>query len=95
MVLCGRALLACGINAGYPRTFEGERDLCRLEPHIIGYEGDLYNKELVVSFDERLRGPLRFESLEALKQGIAANVAWTSKHVKERSSDKLGFPLEV
>lgn len=81
------------INAGYPPTFAGERRLCRLEPHIIDFEGDLYGSQLAVSFGPRLRGPVKFESLDALIEAVKGNIAWTRAHLTRLPADELGFPL--
>ena len=84
--------LPAAINAGYPPTFEGDRNLCKLEPHIIGFSGDLYGKELTVSFAEHIRGPKKFESIEALKQTVRNNIEWTRATLEPKPADELGYP---
>ncbi len=44
-----------------------------VEVHLLGYSGDLYDRELEVVFLVRLRDEQRFDGLEALKAGIAAD----------------------
>ncbi len=46
-----------------------------LEVHIPGFSGDLYGQTLVFEFSGRIRGEQKFASLDALKQGIAADLA--------------------
>jgi riboflavin kinase/FMN adenylyltransferase len=54
-------------------AFDG-RDT-RLEVHLLDFHGDLYGRHLRVALVERLRAPLPFESLDALKAQIAADCA--------------------
>lgn len=42
----------------------------RLETHIIGYEGDLYDRELTICLEEKLRDEQKFESLDALREQL-------------------------
>ena len=44
------------------------------ETHIIGYDGDLYGREIKVSFYKKIRDEKKFESLDELKQTITANI---------------------
>jgi riboflavin kinase/FMN adenylyltransferase len=53
------------VNVGVRPTFESGRGLL-VEAHLIGFEGDLYGKQLRIAFLERMRGEKRFESVEAL-----------------------------
>jgi riboflavin kinase/FMN adenylyltransferase len=56
-------------NLGVRPTVDGENRA--LEVHLFGFEGDLYGEVLEVEFVRHLRGEIRFESLEALKEAIA------------------------
>jgi riboflavin kinase/FMN adenylyltransferase len=60
-------------NLGTNPTFGGVGR--RLETHILGFSGDLYGKSIVVSFAERLRGEVRFASVDALVEQIQADTA--------------------
>jgi riboflavin kinase / FMN adenylyltransferase len=53
------------INVGIRPMFETGRGLL-IEPHLIGFDGDLYGRSLRVAFIERLRGERRFPSVEDL-----------------------------
>ena len=55
-------------NIGVCPTFDG--DEIRLETHIIGFEGDLYGKELRVYLLGYLREERRFNSVDELKMQI-------------------------
>jgi riboflavin kinase/FMN adenylyltransferase len=53
------------VNVGVRPTFDSGRGLL-VEAHLIGFEGDLYGKQLRIAFLDRLRGEKRFDSVEAL-----------------------------
>lgn len=61
-------IYGCVSNLGVCPTFEGEE--MRLEAHIIGYEGDLYDREIRVYLLGFIREERRFNSLEELKMQI-------------------------
>ncbi len=65
-------------NVGEKPTFEGQR--LTVETHLPGFEGDLYGARLEVRFLHRLRGEVRFASVEELRvqiaQDVAAGEAW-------------------
>jgi riboflavin kinase/FMN adenylyltransferase len=65
-------LLPAVTNVGRRPTFAGET--LRAEAHAIGWSGDLYGRRVEVSFAARLRAERRFESAEALRRQIAADV---------------------
>lgn len=52
------------ISAGYRPTVAGEDYL--IEAYLIDYEGDLYGKNVSLSFLRSMRGEMKFESLEEL-----------------------------
>lgn len=56
-------------NVGYRPTVSGQS--LRFEVHLFGFAGDLYGQELTVEFLTKLRGEMKFESLEALKAQLA------------------------
>ncbi|MDO4571858.1 MAG: bifunctional riboflavin kinase/FAD synthetase [Clostridia bacterium] len=60
-------------NVGKNPTVGGGR--LSIETHLIGFDGELYGRELRVSFLARLRGETRFPSEEALRRQIALDVA--------------------
>ena len=61
-------------NLGVRPTVEGEGARKMLEVHLLDYEGDLYGRDVVVRFLERVRQELKFDSLEALKMQISRDV---------------------
>lgn len=69
------------INVGVRPTFQSTLGLL-VEPYLIDFDGDLYGQELKVAFAERLRGEEKFDSVDALKEQMAADV--------ERTRELLG-----
>jgi riboflavin kinase/FMN adenylyltransferase len=61
-------------NVGYRPTFRDGRDLVA-EAHVIDFSGDLYGLEVDLTFEGRVRGEERFESVDALREQIARDVA--------------------
>jgi riboflavin kinase / FMN adenylyltransferase len=75
-----RAAVSIGTNPHYGGT---ER---RIEPYLLGFDGDLYGKRLVVELWERLRDEAVFESEAALVEQIALDVEAT-EHSRRPSRD--------
>ncbi len=46
-----------------------------LEVHIIGFEGDIYGKDITVQFVRRLRGEQSFDNVNALRFQIEVDIA--------------------
>ena len=61
------------MNIGHRPTFDaGETSL---EVHLLDFSGDLYGKELSVSFIERIREERRFDTPKALTAQMQKDVA--------------------
>ena len=41
-----------------------------LEANLIGFSGNLYGKELAIWLEDHIRGELRFESVQALRDRV-------------------------
>jgi riboflavin kinase / FMN adenylyltransferase len=54
------------LNIGVNPTIEGNDGKRTIEAHIIGFESDLYGREVTVRFHCRLRDEMKFDSVEAL-----------------------------
>jgi riboflavin kinase/FMN adenylyltransferase len=79
----GRAWPAAA-NVGPNPTFgEDER---KIEVHLIGFEGDLYGRELTVEFLEFLRPVRPFPNVNDLVAQLQADVARAAAVASERSS---------
>lgn len=59
-------------NVGTRPTLKGQRSL--LEVHLLDFNQAIYGRYLEVEFVKKLRDEVRFESVELLKQQIAADV---------------------
>jgi len=71
-VLVDSSLHDGALNLGFRPTFGG--NTLTVEAFLFGFEGDLYDRLLTVSFVQRLRGEKRFASMPALQQQIARDV---------------------
>jgi riboflavin kinase/FMN adenylyltransferase len=60
------------INIGYCPTFGNEE--ITAEVHILDFHGDIYGKEMEVSFIDRIRDELTFESPEKLREQIQHDI---------------------
>ena len=60
-------------NVGEKPTFEGRR--LTVETHLPDFEGDLYGARLHLRFRHRIRGEVRFASVDELRVQIARDVA--------------------
>jgi riboflavin kinase/FMN adenylyltransferase len=72
---------AAAINIGPNPTF-GEHAR-KVEVHLIGFQGDLYGRELAVDFIERLRDTRPFPGRDALVAQLHADVEAASRIAKE------------
>lgn len=68
-VRVGKDEYAACINIGVAPTFE--RQESRVEAHLLDFDGDLYGREVDVSFLERIREEKRFSGVEELKAQIS------------------------
>lgn len=68
------------LNIGPNPTF-GE-DQVKVEAHLIGFSGDLYNCELMIELIAFLRGVVKFPNIEALRAQLQIDIAEaTQRHV--------------
>ena len=59
-------------------------DTVSVETYLLGFDGDLYGQTVRLDFYKRLRGEVKFPSLEALRQEILRNVAETESYFAEK-----------
>jgi riboflavin kinase/FMN adenylyltransferase len=69
----GREEWPAAVNVGVRPTFLTGRGLL-VEAYLMDFEGDLYDRELRLSFLERLRGEQRFDGAEALVEQMHRDV---------------------
>ena len=70
-------------NVGIAPTFD-RRDI-RIEAYLLSFEGDLYNKVVDVTFEERLRPEKRFSGIGELKEQITRDVEGARNFLGERA----------
>ncbi|MCX6905284.1 MAG: bifunctional riboflavin kinase/FAD synthetase [Verrucomicrobia bacterium] len=63
------------LNIGHRPTLQQPTPQLRVEAHLLDFEGDLYGRELEITFVDKLREERKFPSLEGLRQQIAQDVA--------------------
>ena len=71
----GDSAWPAAINVGAPPTFSGPDELF-LEANLIGFEGDLYGREMAVVFVEWLRASRPFSSTDELERVVLGNIDW-------------------
>lgn len=65
------------ISFGRRPTFEPHTALPLLEAYVLDFDGDLYGADVEVSFVERLRGDIRFDTVDALLAQMERDVTAT------------------
>ena len=66
------------VSIGVRPTFVTGRGVL-VEAYLIGFDGDLYGRELRLAFLTRLRGEKRFDSVEALVEQMDEDVSETAR----------------
>jgi riboflavin kinase/FMN adenylyltransferase len=56
----------CAISLGRRPTFYDAQEYSLLEAYLLDFEGDLYGQSVAVQFVDRLRGEIRFDSVDDL-----------------------------
>lgn len=69
--------LPAAVNVGTRPTFESSDMLSHVEAYILDFSGDLYGQEIKLEFIERLRGEIKYQSVEELLNQIYADIAQT------------------
>ncbi len=63
------------LNIGWRPTLQSASPQLRVEAHLLDFTGDLYGKEIELTFTGKVRDERKFPSLEALREQIVADVA--------------------
>lgn len=71
----GKELLAAAISIGTNPTFAGDER--RVETYVLDFDGDLYGEHVGLSFTQRLRDTVRFDTVDALVDQMHLDVART------------------
>ena len=68
----GGAPLPAAVNVGVSPQFAGGE--ARVEAHLLDFDGDLYGREVAVSFEHRLRGEQTFPGIDELVAQIRQDI---------------------
>ncbi len=69
------------ISLGRRPTFYEDAEHSLLEAHLLDFDGDLYGQPAAVRFVKRLRGELRFDSVDALVEQMGKDVEATRRMI--------------
>jgi len=58
------------LNIGFRPTVNHKNNIQNIEVHIIGFQGDLYNKNIKINFYKKIREEQKFDSLENLQKQL-------------------------
>lgn len=72
------------VNIGFRPTVDSEMNRLSVEAHLIGFEGDLYDQSITISFIERIRDERKMSSIEELKKQLSMDCK-TSLQIIEKA----------
>lgn len=75
-------------NIGVRPTIKGDSEK-RSETNIVGFDGDLYGKDIEVFLVEKLRGEMVFDSLEDLSARISADREKATEIIKKEFQNEF------
>lgn len=67
------------VNVGVAKSFA--QATAPIEAHLLGFEGDLYGKDVEVAFVEWLRAPRVFETKDELISTVMGNIDWVRQNL--------------
>ncbi len=79
-VKCNGKLYKGMTNIGFNETV-GENNSLTVETHILGFDGDLYNKEIEILFLKKVRDDKKFESLDDLKNQLSQDALLINAYI--------------
>lgn len=72
------------VNIGFRPTVDSEMNRLSVEAHLIGFEVDLYDQSITISFIERIRDERKMSSIEELKKQLSLDCK-TSLQIIEKA----------
>jgi riboflavin kinase / FMN adenylyltransferase len=75
------------VNLGNRPTFDGQS--VSLEAHLIDFDGDLYDRTVIIEFERRIRGERRFEGPQALVDQIQRDCSDARTFLSKQESTLL------
>jgi riboflavin kinase/FMN adenylyltransferase len=74
-------------NVGYRPTFGGDAEVT-VESHIVDFDREIYGENISVRFLHRLRGEMKFESIESLRRQVDRDYRRTVKYFDMRGAGR-------
>lgn len=74
LMLVDGSVWPAAVNVGLPPTFAERAASAHLEANLIGFEGDIYGREVALAFTRRLRPSRVFDSLDELIATVEGNI---------------------
>lgn len=74
---------AAAVNVGVTKSFEGAT--APIEAHLLGFEGDLYGKDIELQFVKHLRPSRVFESTDELIETVTRDIDWVRDNLMEEA----------
>ncbi len=75
----GGKIFRAAVNIGLRPTMKISSPQLHVEAHLLDFSGEIYGKEMELTFVEKLRDEQKFSSAETLKQQIAKDVEAAKK----------------
>lgn len=75
------------MNIGYNPTIVDQDKKINVEVHILDFDRDIYDKELIVTVTKYLRTEKKCNDLEALKKLIQSDVLYWREYLKENKDE--------
>lgn len=75
LMLVDGTVWPAAVNVGLPPTYADRAASAHLEANLVGFEGDLYGKDVSLAFTRRLRPSRTFDSLDELIATVEGNIA--------------------
>lgn len=79
-VVWGNYAWPAAVNVGAPPSFSVTENRF-LEANLVGFSGNLYGEEVLVTFEAWLRPSHRFSSIEELQGVVLKNIEWVRRHL--------------
>jgi riboflavin kinase / FMN adenylyltransferase len=92
-VRVGESWYRAAVNVGHNPTFRGRGEKTAhvtVEAHLLGFSGDLYDRDIHVDFLHKLRDERRFDSVDALVAQMQADIA-AAAALRDRALDEVGL----
>lgn len=77
----GKVFRAMANLGSRPTVSQSNRRI--LEVHLFGFDGDLYGKEITITFVDRIRDEIKFDSLDKLREQLEKDALVADRHLSD------------